>query len=114
MNANEMIFGLGLPATTASKPLATMQADDSEPLTPQWFGPFTHRHSDFLHQFQVSLTRTIDIAVQNDGTWQADLIVEACNRYGVRDDAECGFIINTRGEFRQLCRLLGVELKEGE
>ena len=94
--------------------LATVRPDDDEPLTEDWFGAFAAKAGQYRFEFSIGRGRSFQIDELHDKTWAAELLIDSHNRYGIKDDAECGFEIQTRGDFRQLCRLLGVALKESE
>ena len=83
--------------STASHILATVRPDDDEPVNAAW-------SQDVLGAVSVEVGRNLFL-----NKW-------AQVEYGSDNESDGVFntTVKTRGEFRQLCRLLGVELKEGE
>lgn len=80
-----------LSRSIAQHIIATVRADDDEPLTNVFFGTWTDCGGPDL---EIGANDTVRIWVHG----------KCCPLLAVK----------TRGEFRQLCRLLGVELTETE
>jgi hypothetical protein len=98
VEAAEWITQGGLDPTTSEKLaehiLATVRADDDEPVTASWFAILLGS----IDRFEFG--RGYSVERNENGQWEAWLC------------GHCLRAIKTKGQFRQLCRGLGIALKE--
>lgn len=77
--------------------LATVRADDDEPVNDKWFSSVFEQCVSQRYEFGTNCIMEIDEENESWYVWS----------YGDRLGE-----VKTRGQFRQLCRGLGIELKE--
>ena len=105
----EMIKDCGAVCEVLRTYLAEHAADDDEPVSEDWFRKFTDNEPGL----DIDSSREWYLACDGDGD-EITLQFERSSKKMPNSDcwAMCCVSIKTRGQFRQLCRALGVELKE--